>query len=99
STGLRRIGPLKLFLEALHHAIHNAGAEIGGNKGGFEFLQEGRIRRAAKQPIQRSTNDIARFGEPVTQSLQPSHRSTREAYGVTRPSKGFLISRQSNRET
>jgi hypothetical protein len=50
-TGLRSIGPLKLFLEALHHAIHNAGTKIGGNKGGFEFLQEGRIRRAAKQPI------------------------------------------------
>jgi hypothetical protein len=70
---------LKLFLKALHHTIYNAGTKIGSDEGRFEFLQEGRIRRAAKQPIQGPTNDIARFGEPVTQSLQPSHRSTRDA--------------------
>src|SRR3954463_3288706 len=97
STGLRRIGPLKLLLEALHHAIHNASPEIGGNKGGFEFLQEGRIRRAAKQPIQRPTDDIACFGEPVTQSLQPSHRSTREAWRVIYPSTGLVTGTLSNR--
>ena len=71
---------MKLFLEALDHAIHDAGTEIGGNEGRFEFLQEGRIRRTAKQPIQGPADDIARFGEPVTQSLQPSHRSTRDAF-------------------
>src|SRR4029078_13388812 len=98
STGLRRIGPLKLFLEALHHAIHNASPEIGGNKSGFEFLQEGRIRRTAKQPIQRPTNDIARFGEPGTQSLQPSHRSTREAWRVIQPSTGLVLMSRSNRD-
>ena len=65
---------MKLFLEALQDAIHDAGAEIGGDEGCFEFLQEGRIRRTAKQPIQRPANDVACFGEPVTQSLQPSHR-------------------------
>ena len=67
---------MKLFLEAFHHTIHDTGAEIGSNEGRFEFLQEGRIRRTAKQPIQGPANDIARFGEPVTQSLQPSHTST-----------------------
>jgi len=69
---------LKLFLEALHHTLHDAGPEIGGHKGRFEFLHEDRIRRAAKQPIQGPANDIARFGEPITQSLQPSHKSTRD---------------------
>jgi hypothetical protein len=70
---------LKLFLEALHYAIHDPGTEIGSNQRLFEFLQEGRIRRTAKQPIQGPANDIACFGEPVTQSLQPSHRSIRDA--------------------
>ena len=62
----------------VYHAIHDACTEIVGNEGRFEFLQEGRIRRTAKQPIQGPTNDIAGFGEPATQPLQPSHKSTRD---------------------
>jgi hypothetical protein len=69
-----------MFLEALHHAIHDAGTEIGSNEGRFEFLQEDRIRGTAEQPIQGPANDTAGFGEPVTQSLQPSHKSTRDAF-------------------
>jgi hypothetical protein len=71
---------LKLFLEALHHTIHNAGAEIGGNEGRFEFLQEGRICGTAEEPIEGPANNAAGFGKPVTQSLQPSHNSTRDVF-------------------
>jgi len=57
---------LKLFLEALHHALNYTGTEIGSNEGCFEFFQEGGIGRMAKQPIQRPANGIPRLGEPIT---------------------------------